>query len=132
MFTSTLRMSDPKLRSIPVILMEYAENLNRARLSPGKIFRALVEDCRDKNIPVTFVLQDIQNLFRSDTEQNTLDCTNFVAYLEERKLNDCSQDFEYFVDSEGTLDRLIFVLKDGKELLQKQGDNKVVLFNTKH
>ena len=66
---------------------------------------------------MTFVLQDIQNIFRAETEQNTLNCTNFVAYLEERKLNDSSQDFEYFVDSEGALDILIFVLKDGKELL---------------
>jgi MULE transposase domain len=38
----------------------------------------------------------------------------------------------FYTEEDGTLERIFFVLKDGKEILLQQGSDTVILFDTKH
>jgi hypothetical protein len=61
----------------------------------------------------------------------SLDCSNLVAHLKQRKKDDDSLDYNIHLESEGTLNLVFFVLKAGKEVMGQQGSDTVLLFDTK-
>jgi hypothetical protein len=100
-------------------------------MSPSAIYRALVEECHSQGIiEVTFLKRDIRNAY--PPENAALDCSNLIEHLQQRKCADNTLDFHFFTEPDGTLERIFFVLKDGKKILRHQGQDTVLLFDTKH
>ena len=128
--TGIERLIDPGNRSIPEAVKSYADAMQEAHLPPAKIYRNLVEKCRKLNIDVTFMKKDVANMYPS--ENKSLDCSECIEHLQQRKKDDDTLDYIFYTEEDGTLERIFFVLKDGKEILLQQGSDTVILFDTKH
>jgi MULE transposase domain len=123
-------MIDPGNRTIPKVVMDYADHMNKAHMKPSKIYRNLVEECRKLDIPITFMKKDVANLYPS--ENKSLDCSQCIEHLQQCKKDDDTLNYSFYTEEDGTLERIFFVLKDGKDILLQQGSETVILFDTKH
>lgn len=127
------RIIFPSLREIPKEIEEYAKHLHDCRcLSQAQIYHALVDKCREDGIPQSFTLWDIKNKYRVPPRDAILDCTNLAEHLKQRQLQDPELDYAIELNgTDGTLELIFFVLKEGKEIW-KQSSGSVVLYDTKH
>ena len=125
-------MNDPSLRGIPNELHVYADHLRKGGLSPTRIFKALVRECNDLKIEVTFTVTDVRNSYGSTAGDRILDCTNLADYLKQRQMQDQSLDYSISLDShDGNLDRVFFVMKEGKQIWSRS-QSAVLMYDTKH
>ena len=127
------RLAFSTMREIPKQIEEFATNLDEAGcMTPSQIYTALVAKCRRDNIEITFNQSDIKNKYGTTHGESILDCTNLVQHLKERQLHDNELEYAIWLDgSNGHLDRVFFVLKQGKAIW-KRSKGAVLLFDTKH
>ena len=90
-----------------------------------------MRECNETNTEVTFTFSDVRNKYGPALNESILDCTNLVEHLKQRQASDPELDYNTYLDEEGTLERVFFVLKVGK-FLWNQLTSKVLLFDPKH
>jgi hypothetical protein len=131
--TQTERNQFHTLREIPEHLRQYAEILAKAGTAFSDIFRFLVSEWDDENAneDPPFTLKDVQNMFQGTRFERAFDATNLIKYLRQRKENDAELDYDFTTDSNGAIDKVLFIAKGAKELWQ-QCEWSVALFDTKH
>ena len=129
--TSTEMLKYPGLRTIPEQLHEYAAHLQEARVKVADIYHALVERCMKENIQVTFTVDDIKNKYCANPLDKILDCTNLAKHLRERLESNPDLEYELYLDHDGNLQRIFFVLEGGKEIW-KRCKGAVLMYDTKH
>jgi hypothetical protein len=91
------KMVDPSYRKIPESIVDYANALHKGQMSPSGIYRALVEECHSQDIPVTFLKKDIRNAYPPQ-DHASLDCSNLIEHLQQRKHLAVSLDFRFFTE----------------------------------
>ena len=97
-----------------------------------QMYRALVRECRSQGLEVTFNKDDIRNKYAATAASRILDCTNLIGYLKERKVLDPNAEYDIHLDDDdGSLDRIFFVLKGGKDIWDRS-KGSVLLYDTKH
>jgi hypothetical protein len=130
--TAAERNLNPSLREIPDDLADYANCLKKGGMGPSSIYRALVRECREQGIDVTFNQDDIRNKYAVSAADRLLDCTNLIGHLKERKVLDPQAEYDIHLDDEdGSLDRVFFVLKGAHEVWDRS-KGSVLLYDTKH
>lgn len=98
-------------REILDCLNDYATYLKRGRMSSSEIYHALVRECIERGMNVSFTAQDIKNKYGDTAEQSILDCTNLHEYLQQRLSNDPTLEYDIFIDEEGKLERIFLLCK---------------------
>jgi hypothetical protein len=83
--SQTVSLLNPNMRSIPPDMHDTAVLLQKAHMSPSKIFDFLMRSCLEKGIDVMFNETDIRNKYASSSQHNILDCTNLVEHLKDRE-----------------------------------------------
>lgn len=130
--SQTESLLNPNMRSIPPDMHDTAVLLQKAHLSPSKIFDFLMQSCLEKGIDVTFNESDIRNKYASSTQHNILDCTNLVEHLKDRERLDPLLDYKiHHCGFDGSPKRIFFVIKGGKDVWS-QSNGAVLLYDTKH
>ena len=125
-------MMDPKLRSIPDNLRALANTLHeKAGLSASKIYFALVRECREQGIDVTFSQEDVRNLNPAKAGDKILDCTYLVKHLKERLEEDEELEYDVQYGDDGAPETVFLVIKGGQEVWSNI-DSQVILYDTKH
>ncbi len=121
------------MRELPIVLEEFADHLHEGGcMTASEIYTALVAKCRRENIEITFIQSDIKNKYKTCRGETILDCTHLVQHLKERQLDNHELDYDIVLDgSSGNLDRVFFVLREGKAIWQRS-KGAVLLFDTKH
>jgi hypothetical protein len=68
-------------------LLDFGRKLQlRAGLSPGQINSALQSEAKATGLPITWNYEDVRNKFALTQEQKSLDASNLMEFLVERKL----------------------------------------------
>jgi hypothetical protein len=68
-------------------LLDFGGKLQlRAGLSPGQINSALQSEAKATGLPITWNYEDVRNKFALTQEQKSLDASNLMEFLVERKL----------------------------------------------
>ena len=121
------------MRELPKDLEVFADHLwEGGCMTASEIYTALVAKCRRENTEITFIQTDIKNKYKTPRGESILDCTHLVRHLKERQVEDRELDYDIVLDgSTGKLDRVFFVLKEGKATWQRS-KGAVLLFDTKH
>ena len=83
--TALERNMNPALHQIPGEVAEYANCLKKGAMGPSQIYHALVWECQEKGITVTFNQDDIRNKYAVSAANRILDCTNLIGHLKERE-----------------------------------------------
>ena len=122
----------PGMGEISDELDKIAKTLELAGLPPSSIYRTLVKSCREKGIEKTFNQDYIKNNYGIGELGKILDCTNLQKHLQQRYENDNDLQFDIETDSDGTPEKVFFVLKGGKQVWNHNGSAKVILYDTKH
>jgi hypothetical protein len=130
--TDEERLVFPSMRSIPKQIEAFANNLHEAGcFRPSKLYNACVAKCRKEGIPQTFIQSDIMNKYRTTQLDAILDCTMLAQHLKERQALNNELDYDIALNGDGNLDRVFFVLKQGKEVWN-QSKGSILLYDTKH
>ena len=122
----------PGMGEISDELDSVAKTLEKAGLPPSRIYRNLVKECRLQGIDKTFNQDYIKNNYGCGELGKILDCTNLQKHLQQRYENYNDLQFDIDTNSDGTPEKVFFVMKGGKQLWNEDGSAKVILYDTKH
>jgi hypothetical protein len=122
----------PSLREIPEDLLKIAKTWHLGGMKNSTIYHKLCLLADERQQTVLFTVKDIENLFRSNPADRSLDCNDLYKYFQHRVASNHMLRFEIDINKEGQLDKLFFVANQEAYGVWAETGGSVLLFDTKH